>query len=86
MAPEVLIDSLENISYKLYKRHQAVRKKPEGVRQWSCLLFLLSSYRFAVIRFVANSGYCDEIGDQSAFTKQAMSRHSDLFLGKEATT
>lgn len=66
MTPEVLIDSLENISYKLYKRHQAVRKKPEGVRQWSCLLFLLSSYRFAVIRFVANSGYYDEIGDQSA--------------------
>ena len=54
MAPEVLIDSLENISYKLYKKHQAVRKKPEGVRQWSCLLFLLSSYRFAVIRFAAN--------------------------------
>ena len=49
-----------------------MRKKPEGVRQWSCLLFLLSSYRFAVIRFVANSGYCEEIGDQSAFTKQAI--------------
>ena len=41
MAPEVLIDSLENISYKLYKKHQAVQKKLEGVRQWSCLLFLL---------------------------------------------
>ena len=50
------------------------------------IVLTYSSYRFAVIRFVANSGYCDEIGDQSAFTKQAMSRHSDLFLGKEATT
>lgn len=78
MAPEVLIDSLENISYKLYKKHQVVH----GLVYCS----ILSSYRFAVIRFVANSGYYDEIGDQSAFTKQAMSRHSDLFLGKEATT